>query len=265
MQTRSGRSIRAPVNEYTSRQYIPGSRFVGADHYDRQYSVNSTIPTADQEEEEENEYDFYDDFLENDYETDSQDSDYVPSEPTEDEDYDSESEDEDDSDYLPSEPSEDEEYDSESDESEYDRWATDFIKSCSNCVCESSRNEQESEDDGYNTPPPIPRHSSVRNPPPIQRRNPPPIQRPIPPPTHPWRDDFSDSDDESDEEHDVNININLIVDSETESDSESDVESGSESDVESDSDTDSESDSDSDEEQNVTINVTFNIGTINFN
>ena len=67
MQTRSGRRIRAPVNEYTSRQYIPGSRFVGADHYDRQYSVNSSIPTADQEEEEENEYDFYDNFLENDY------------------------------------------------------------------------------------------------------------------------------------------------------------------------------------------------------
>ena len=145
MQTRSGRIIRAPVNEYTSRQYIPGSRFVGADHYDRQYSVSSSIPTADQEEEEENEYDFYDDFLENDYETDSQDSDYVPSEPTEDEEYDSESEDEDDSDY-------EDDSESESDESEYDRWATDFIKSCSNCVCESSRNEQESEDDGYNTP-----------------------------------------------------------------------------------------------------------------
>ena len=93
MQTRSGRRIRAPVNEYTSRQYIPGSRFVGADHYDRQYSVNSSIPTADQEEEEENEYDFYDNFLENDYETDEDDSDYVPSEPSEDEEYDSESED----------------------------------------------------------------------------------------------------------------------------------------------------------------------------
>ena len=116
MQTRSGRRIRAPVNEYTSRQYIPGSRFVGADHYDRQYSVNSSIPTADQEEEEENEYDFYDNFLENDYETDEDDSDYVPSEPSEDEEYDSESEDEDDSEYVPSEQTEDEEYDTESED-----------------------------------------------------------------------------------------------------------------------------------------------------
>ena len=187
MQTRSGRTIRAPVNEYTSRQYIPGSRFVGADHYDRQYSMNSSIPTPEQEEEEKNEYDFYDGFLENDYETDSEDSDYVPSEPTEDEDYNSESENEDDSDYKPSESCEEEEYDSDSEDDESDS----------------------DEEDGYNTPTPIQRQCAFREPPPIRRH--------IPSTTHPWRD-------ESDEEDDVNINVNTILDSETESNSDTDTD-----------------------------------------
>lgn len=193
MQTRSGRTIRAPVNEYTSRQYIPGSRFVGADHYDRQYSVNSSIPTPEQEEEEENEYDFYDGFLENDYETDSQDSDYVPSEPREDEDYDSESENEDDSDYKPSESCEEEEYDSDSEDDESDS----------------------EEEDGYNTPTPIQRQSAFREPP--------PIRRPIPSPTHPWRD-------ESDEED--HVNTILDSETESNSDTDTDLDSDSDSDEE---------------------------------
>ena len=35
--TRYGRKVRSPVNEYTDRVYLPGSGFIGADHYDQSF------------------------------------------------------------------------------------------------------------------------------------------------------------------------------------------------------------------------------------
>jgi len=43
MKTRSGRIVKSPRNEYTDREYVAGSGFVGADHYDRNYDGGVTI------------------------------------------------------------------------------------------------------------------------------------------------------------------------------------------------------------------------------
>tara|TARA_Y100000389_G_C17363596_1_gene465054 strand:+ start:369 stop:719 length:351 start_codon:yes stop_codon:yes gene_type:complete len=43
MKTRSGRVVKSPRNEYTDREYVAGSGFVGADHYDRNYDRGVTI------------------------------------------------------------------------------------------------------------------------------------------------------------------------------------------------------------------------------
>ena len=39
--TRSGRVVKSPKNEYLERKYTPGSGYVGADHYDRNYDGHS--------------------------------------------------------------------------------------------------------------------------------------------------------------------------------------------------------------------------------
>ena len=43
MKTRSGRIVKSPRNEYTDREYVAGSGFVGADHYDRNYDGRASI------------------------------------------------------------------------------------------------------------------------------------------------------------------------------------------------------------------------------
>jgi len=39
--TKSGRVVKSPKNEYTDREYVAGSGFVGADQYDREFDGNS--------------------------------------------------------------------------------------------------------------------------------------------------------------------------------------------------------------------------------
>lgn len=41
IRTRSGRVVKSPKNEYLERKYTPGSGYVGADHYDRNYDGHS--------------------------------------------------------------------------------------------------------------------------------------------------------------------------------------------------------------------------------
>ena len=63
MQTRSGRNVRAPVNEYTDRDFTPGSGFIGADHYDRAYGGGNVVLSAENESSLPNRYDYTDHFL----------------------------------------------------------------------------------------------------------------------------------------------------------------------------------------------------------
>ena len=61
--TRSGRVVRAPINEYTDRVYTPGSRCAGADQYDRHFGGNNRTITPKQESRRPNRYDYNDGFL----------------------------------------------------------------------------------------------------------------------------------------------------------------------------------------------------------
>ena len=61
--TRSGRVVRAPINEYTDRVYTPGSRCAGADQYDRHFGGNKRTITPKQESRRPNRYDYNDGFI----------------------------------------------------------------------------------------------------------------------------------------------------------------------------------------------------------
>lgn len=78
MVTRSGRVIRRPVNEYTDRSYVPGSGFVGADHYDRNFNGNEPANVVHEEDSEDDEYDYEDGFLVSDEESSEEDEEYPP-------------------------------------------------------------------------------------------------------------------------------------------------------------------------------------------
>ena len=245
MQTRSGRNVRAPVNEYTDRDFTPGSGFIGADHYDRAYGGGNVVLSAENESSLPNRYDYTDHFL-----VDSQE-DMSDISLTEDEDEftvveetESESEPElhDDEDEM----SDDEEDEDEMSDDEED---SDYVYSGEEdtVVTEDKDAPIHPESDGFETPPPTPprlerqnafyRHPENLDPlpiPPLMRSNHHADQYPEPIELFP---------------------VNEVLGTETDTDD-------SETEYDSESECESESDFESDEEYPIVFNITFNIDSV---
>ena len=280
MQTRSGRNIRAPVNEYTDRDYTPGSGFIGADHYDRAYGGGNLVVSVENESSLPNRYDYDDEFL-----VDSQEelSDISLTEDEEDEE----------SEYEETESESETELDDDEEEEEEEEEEED----------EMSDDENEDEDavihpelHGFETPPPTPLET-LETPPPtpprLERQNACYYTLPIPPlvrsnhhidefpqpielfPENEVLETGCDSETECDSETKCDSETECDseyseseCDSETECDSEdsesecdSETEYDSESEYNSESDF-SESDFESDERQPIVFNITFNIDSV---
>ena len=61
--TKSGRVVKSPKNEYTDREFVTGSGFVGADHYDRGFDGNYAEMYTDKVNPHPNNYNYKDGFI----------------------------------------------------------------------------------------------------------------------------------------------------------------------------------------------------------